>query len=433
VVVKRYLRDRHLGKQLERVLKSFSKLGLTLKENLVDEETLNELAKKCNSGKFWFISKVNLLLAMYKFSPLRAYELYKRLEIENLINDFNNLPEEKKGAQTFRKFIEVSKNMYSLYLFSIDYEFKTELDSGIVSEKLRRAFADNNHQLISDEPRVEKVLDLPFQETEKWKIIDEKTAYLIRAKKEKRLIVHLFTDDYIEREIYVLDSTKKILDRCYERFIKVFEGYESHFTVLHWLLKNLNQMKLSPKTRVSLGNYFLEKTSPKKIIEWIKRKDTEINELRFVLGIGKHTYFEANGIKTSYYDIFKASFSYNDIKKLFDNKRANLYSITITSMFNPEILAKYLYQYSQEENFAKKITSELCDKPTNLYVIDESIEHIEKNFGLSDEQKQFIICKIIIIAENYGFWKFLEPLSTEYREREKKRFLTFKRKYHLLY
>jgi hypothetical protein len=428
--IKRYLKERHLGKHLDRVIRSLSVLQPELKEMLVDNEILNVLAQKLNDSKYWLVSKEYLLRAMYKFSPTKTWELFKKIQIENLVSDFNNLTEDERGLQTFRKLIEVFKNIHSSYLFEIDSKFKTDLESAIVSEKLRECFVKNNYPLISDQPGVEKIESSVFSYPKRWKIMDEKRTYLVRIRKRRekeKMFIHAFGVEDIDREAYVIDKAKKILDGCYERFIRIFEKFDNYFTVFHWLLKNLNSMVSSPKTRISLGNYLLEKIPPQKLLEWIKSKDTEINELRYVFVIGKHVPFATDG--KTYYDFFKESFGYNDIRRLFDNKRANLYGITITSMFNPEILAIPLYQYSHEKSFAKKISCELCDKPTNLYLINESMEFIEKNSGLSIEQRQFLICKIIIIVENYGLWKFLEPLSVLQREREKNRFLTFKRKY----
>jgi len=425
-IFKKYLKMRHLGKHLDRVIKTFSKLKPQVKEKkLFDDMVINTLAEKCNDKKFYLNSKGFLLKAVYRISPFKAYELYKKIDIDAFIEGFSNIPESKRGIVTFRKFTEIFKNLHSFYLFSIDFRFKEELDTNSISDNLRMTFSNNSYPL-SDEAIVKKV------NKGRWKIIDGQIAYLIRRTKRRRrkLNVYLSLADDRDREIYIINNTKKFVDGCYEEFIKRFDE-DDYLTQLHWLLKNLDAMKLSSRTKVSLANYFLEKIPPTKIVEWIKFKNTRASELRYIFKIARFKFIKANGTTQNlYYDYFKGLFDYTDAKRIFDNKRSKLYDIAIISKFSYEILADYLYQYSKEDNFIKKVSNE-----NNLYLINQSIELIENNPGLSDEQKNFIISRII---GNCNFGEgILKATIKEARKRgkrididhERRQFLSFRRKY----
>ena len=216
-ILKKYLKKRHLGKHLDRVIKTFSKLEPQLKDKIFDDEVMSVLVEKCNDKKFYLNSKVFLFRAMYRISPLKAHEFFKKLNIDAFIDSFNNIPESGGGVVTFRKFMEIFKNLQSFYLFSIDSRFKEKLDISLISDDLTKIFSDNGYSL-SDRAAVKKVKE------GRWKVIDGKIAYLIWGK--KTLNVHLsFTDDK-DREALVINATKEILDGCYEGFIKRFENHE---------------------------------------------------------------------------------------------------------------------------------------------------------------------------------------------------------------
>lgn len=336
--IKTYLKVKELGKQLDRVVKTFSKLEPKLRDKLVDEEVIYSLAEKLNGKEYHIKRKLYLFRAMHKLSPSKAYELYKTLDYEILVDDFNSDP---RGMSSFVKFMEVFKNIY----------------------------------YYSNE--------------------DEKS--------------------------HVINTVKSILDGCSEQFIKKFEKLYS-FGHFHWFLKRLDPMKLC--------EYFLMKISPAKIIEWIKHKDVRINELRFVFKHARSMQVRTDGTKEELYSYFRRSLDYENVRRIFINKRSKLYDIAITSKFSYEILGNYLYQYCSEDNFAEKVSTE-----NSLYIINESISLVESNLGLSEEQKGHIICRII---DNTSFGERLLKETAKAAKRlgkkldiheEKERFLNYKEKY----
>jgi len=338
-LVRKYFRERELGKRLDRVVKAFSKIEPQSKETLIDDEVIDSLAEKLNKRERYIVSKLYLFLAIYKLSPLRAYQLFKKFNSKILIDDFNNDP---RGIYSFVKFMEVFKNIY----YYADQDVKAD----------------------------------------------------------------------------IINKIKRILDGCFEQFVKKFEE-SAYFSQFHWFLKRLDGMKLS--------DYFLGKIPAVTIVDWIKCKDTRINELRFVFKTARFISAEINGVTVNlYHGYFKNAINYEDAKRIFSNRRSKLYDITITSAFSHEILANYLYQYSSEESFAQKVLAE-----NNLYTINESISLVETNAKLSNEQKKFVVGKII------GNTPFSERLFKETVKAarkigkeidinlEKERFLSYREKY----
>lgn len=110
-VVKRYMKERHLGKHLDRTIKTFSKLKPKEKDRLIDGEIINSFAQKLNDKGPYMVSKLYLFRALYKFSPSQTYELYKKFDKKVFIDDFNSNPEER-GIASFAKFMEIFKNIY---------------------------------------------------------------------------------------------------------------------------------------------------------------------------------------------------------------------------------------------------------------------------------------------------------------------------------
>jgi class 3 adenylate cyclase len=345
--VKRYMRERHLGKHLDGIIRTFSKLNPEVKDRLIDGEIIEFFAQKLNDKKPYIVSKLYLFRAIYKFSPSQTYELYKKFDKKVLIDDFNSEPK-KRGIASFAKFFELFKNIF----------------------------------------------------------------YFAGAK-EKPLIIN---------------DIKEILDGCSKDFIERFDKSYEYFSQFHWLLKRLDPIRLVPYTKGSLSNYFLTKIPPAKIVEWIKSKHTRINELRFVFKTARFTFLEIDGVtRNLYHDYFKNSLDYDDIKRIFN--RSKLYDIAITSKFGHEILANYFYQYSCEDDFIEKVSK------GDLYLINESMDLIETNLGLSHIQKNFIISRIIEGC-NFGE-EFLNATIKEAKKRgksididyEKQRFFDFRNKY----
>lgn len=343
-ILKIYLKKRHLGKHLDRVIRTIAKLEPQFRDKLIDDEVISSLADKLNDKKPYLVNKLYLFRAMYKYSPSCTYELFERLNPKVLIDDFNNIPSgEKEGIYSLSKFMEVFKNVYY--------------------------FADN------------------------------------KEKKDR-----------------VVNFIKEILDGCSEEFLRRFDQRDDFFTQLHWFLKRLDGMKL--------GNYFLEKIPPAKIVEWIRSKNVRINELRFVFKNARLTRVKTDETEENLYSYFRNSLNYEDAERVFANRRSKLYDIAITSKFSHEILANYLYQYSSKDSFAQKVLAE-----NNLYIINEAISLVETNLGLSSEQKNFIIRKIIentTFSESLfeGTIKKARKIGKEIDiDSEKERFLNYKKKY----
>lgn len=299
--LKYYLKKRHLGKQLDRVIKSLSGLDSESKDKIIDDSILDSFAEKLNDCKPFVVNKLFLFLSMYKFSARKSFELYKRFNKSVLSQDFIKIPD-NTGVYSFAKFIEVFKNIY----------------------------------------------------------------YFVEDVEEKTLI---------------LTDMKQILDYCSDYFVDRFERYD-YFSQFHWFLKRLDGMKL--------GNYFLSKIQPETILRLIRTKDVNTVELRFVFKAARYTHIVSNLYEGSLYHYMLRYLNYTDVKRIFDNKRSKLYDIVITSKFAHEILASYLYEYSKESAFAHKNSTS-----NNLFITNEAIELVADNIGLDDDQKKFIIQKMI--------------------------------------
>lgn len=224
-----------------------------------------------------------------------------------------------------------------------------------------------------------------------------------------------------EGKTHIIDDVVRILDGCSDQFIEKFDRHD-FFTQFHWFLKRLDGMKLGP--------YFLEKIPPAKLVEWLRTKDTNTVELRFVFKHARSIYAKTDGTEESLYSFLRRSLDYEDAKRIFTNKRSKLYDMAITSKFGHEILANYLRQYSSEDSFLEKVSSE-----NNLYRINESISLVESNPGLSGEQKGFVIRRIL---DNTGFGERMLKYTARMARKlgkdldvdsEKERFLKHKEKY----
>ena len=228
----------------------------------------------------------------------------------------------------------------------------------------------------------------------------------------------------------IIDDVKKILDGCSEKFIQRFDKHD-FFTQFNWFLKRLDGIKFQLDSKPSLANYFITRIPPPKMVEWIKNKNISVGELRFTFKIARFTFIEIDGTrKNLYHDYFKSIFDYNVAQKIFDNKRSKLYGLAITSKFSYELLSNYFYLYSHEKSFEGKVSAEM-----NLYRINESMDLIESNEGLSYEQKSFIIRKIIQNC-NFGKKMFKESIRNAKNigkainiESEVRKFINFKNKY----
>jgi len=218
----------------------------------------------------------------------------------------------------------------------------------------------------------------------------------------------------------IRNSVKEILDGCRENFLKKFEKHH-YFTQFHLFLKRLDRMHL--------GSYFLTGIPAEKILEWIRTKNTNSVELRFLFFAAQETSIKVENTTVSLYEYFKNAIVYEDIKRIFDNSRSDLNDIALASMYNPQILGNHFYQYSQEEDFIVKIKRE-----DNLYRANQVLIAIERVSTLSGEQKRTIITTVINNLNQEILWK-TKFLSTKLDknanllEQEKQLFLDYKKRY----
>lgn len=192
--------------------------------------------------------------------------------------------------------------------------------------------------------------------------------------------IYYIAKDNNEKNL-ILNDIKIIIDCCSDVFVNRFNR-QDYFTQLHWFLKRLDGMKLC--------NYFLSKIPPETILHWLKTKDVNTVELRFVFKGARYTKLFSGFNAESLYQFLNRSLEYKAAERIFNNKRSKLYDIAITSMFGHEILASYFYQYSKSGEFAEKISA-----TNNLFVVNEVIEIVNKNNGLGEDQKQFIVQQIV--------------------------------------
>jgi hypothetical protein len=389
-IVRNYLKERHLGKQLDRTVRILSKLTQEVRYQFVDDGILNKWIEKLNDPKFHFNSKVALLKAIYRVSPIAAYKCYEKLDMNTLVESFLNIPSVGAGGlSAFKRFIETSKNIWSFYLFSIDPIFEDELNSGGLSDDLRRDFEAAGHAL-SNSAKIEHVSMI------RWEIVDGENTFNVRKpKNEKALIVYYSYDD-LRRRVFLVSNTRMILDKCLEEFLRRFDTLHKNFAQLNWLLRYLDGIIFDPGTGMTLAIHVLEKIRPDKMVEWMKSKNTATKQLRYMLETSRHVYVgvDSNG-KATFYDRLKGMLDYEEVRRIFENPGSSLKSICITANKAHELFADFLYRYSQEDCFVAKVTAK---ENQDLYDINRSLKHVEENKGLSLQQKHFIINRIVTIS-----------------------------------
>ncbi|MCD5402043.1 hypothetical protein LR013_05625 [candidate division NPL-UPA2 bacterium] len=235
----------------------------------------------------------------------------------------------------------------------------------------------------------------------------------------KDIVLDCGDDPYKEE---IIAGIKEILDGCREKFIEKFAKHH-YFTQLHLILKRLN--------RIRLGVYFLAGIPPAKILEWIRTKDTNIVELRYLLLTAKYMSTEIEGVTMPLYNYFQNALSYTDIERIFNNRRSHLNDIAIVTMYHPRLLASHFYQYSLGEPFVTKIKEE-----KSLYRVNQTINALEKLHGLSEEQRSYVIARIIqnlrpeeeMLRETRIMSRRMRK-DTDIIEQQKQQFLEYKKKF----
>ncbi|MCL5801194.1 MAG: hypothetical protein M1283_01445 [Gammaproteobacteria bacterium] len=173
---------------------------------------------------------------------------------------------------------------------------------------------------------------------------------------------------------------RKVIDDCRAEFIRRLAMRHSSFTQLHWLLKRLHGLKL--------GVYFLERIEPEKLVELIRGKDTNVVELcKYVLLDARYTFrTESDGQRRRYSDILRDTLTYDDLKRVFDNRRSGLYALAINA--NHDFVAKALVRYAGDPNFRGKAVRE------STYLRNESVQLISKNCYLTEDDKARVAAAI---------------------------------------
>lgn len=90
-LVQNYLKERHLGKHLDRTVRILSKLPQQLRNEFVNDEIVKNWIEKLNDIEYRMESKVNLLDAIYKLSPIAAYRCYEELDLDTLAANFRDV------------------------------------------------------------------------------------------------------------------------------------------------------------------------------------------------------------------------------------------------------------------------------------------------------------------------------------------------------
>lgn len=196
--------------------------------------------------------------------------------------------------------------------------------------------------------------------------------------------IYYFADNEEKRQ-EVRQFVIVVLDACSEEYIKRFEARDTYFTQLHWLLKRLNGMRLA--------NYFLEKIPPDKLVELVRSKDINTVELckAFLFAARYAQLNDQDGMQLTYYDVFRSTLNYADIKRIFDNRRSDLYDIIINATH--DFVAKFLVKYIAEPKFREKVLRE------SDYLREASISLIKRNIYLSQEERLCVV-RAIVQAQN---------------------------------
>lgn len=299
-ITRRYFRERHLGKKLDRVVRRLADLDESAIDALVDADVLQTLANQVNGDHAYIVSKMYLFRALHRVSPRKAYELFRLMTPDAVTKTF--LSDDTEGGITsLAKWMEVFKNIYYY---------------------------------------------APTPETKE----------AVRS--------------------YVM----KVIDDCRAEFIRRFGKRDRFFTQLHWILKRLHGLKL--------GDYFLEGIEPEQLIEFIRSKDTNVVELcRYVLVDARYTSrTEPGGQRRRYYDILEDTLTYEDLKRVFDNRRSDLYDLAINATH--DFVAKALVRYADDPNFRSKAARE------SPYLRGVSVRLISTNWFLTEDEKARVAAAI---------------------------------------
>jgi hypothetical protein len=378
-IIKKFLIERHLGKELDRTIRNLSCLDHETKSKLIDDEVIGILMEKCNlpalenltTKKSGLNSKVSLLRGIYKFEPLLARKCVMKLDIDMIIADFNRPLEINLDVLT--KLWEILKNVYTGYLFKLSLKFTSELQLGVISEDLRNSFVRNSYQL-SEKAAIRK-------ENEKiWSITDRENEFIAKRGYDKLIIGRRVPNDVRDS---IRHLARKTIEKCSDLFIKRFDNCH-FFAPLHWALKHLEQISLD--NHISASVLFLENILAKegagKIVVWIRdKKIIRLCNIDCLLAKGKFIQLESG---QTLYDYIK--FCRNDMERLMAAQITTLLEIVAMLEKYPDVLLDPLLKYVDSQNFIQKLYTFNKENPKKIEEIIKRLKQIrslpEKNLGV---------------------------------------------------
>jgi hypothetical protein len=170
---------------------------------------------------------------------------------------------------------------------------------------------------------------------------------------------------------------RKIIEGCRAEFITRIMKYDPFITQLHWMLKRLHGLGLDP--------YFMEAIAPEELIELIRRKDTNVVELsRYILSTARSvSWATPGGEQRNYYEILKENLTYDDLKRVFDNRRSDLFKLAINATH--DFVAKALVTYASDPNFSQKVVAD------RLVRLQPSMNLISANPNLTESERKHVL------------------------------------------
>ncbi|MCD6541375.1 hypothetical protein J7K76_06060, partial [Candidatus Bipolaricaulota bacterium] len=87
-----------------------------------------------------------------------------------------------------------------------------------------------------------------------------------------------------------------------------------------------------------------------------------------------------------YYDIIRNNLTYDDLKRIFNNPRSDLYDLAINATH--DFVAKALVRYADDTNFRQKVV-EMAKR--NSYLLQKSLGLINTNYFLTDKERAKLV------------------------------------------
>jgi nucleoside phosphorylase len=106
-----YVMQRHLGKQLDRVLSRLARTSSTFAHKLMDPVVLDSLVTRLNEKHPYVISKALLLRAIHRIDPSLSYQVFRRFDLGSIVAAFK-AGEPGASLPALSKLMEFFKNVY---------------------------------------------------------------------------------------------------------------------------------------------------------------------------------------------------------------------------------------------------------------------------------------------------------------------------------